>query len=94
MDSGEYDDKNGDMKGIDSEEQNILNKLTEEYQVVISKKNVYINRSEVIKEYKYFFNIYNSIFVSVGNRVEMDPILTEKLGVEKPKGNEGCCTIY
>lgn len=48
MESGEeYNYKNNNK---DSEEQAILNKLTEEYQLIISKKNVYINRGEILKE--------------------------------------------
>ena len=34
----------------DSEEQAVLNKLIEEYQLIISKKNVYFNRGDILKE--------------------------------------------
>jgi hypothetical protein len=83
--SDEFNESEGNYdKKIDSDKQAELNKLIEEYQIATSKKNVYINREEIFRE----------IFMTVSNRLEIDPFITEKLHFKKKKGEKGCCNIY
>ena len=61
-----------------------LNKLIEEYQIATSKKNVYINREDILKE----------IFLTVNNRLQIDPFIINKLNFKKKKSEEGCCYLF
>jgi hypothetical protein len=71
-------------KKINQDKQAELNKLIEEYQIATSKKNVYINREDILRE----------IFMTVSNRLEVDPFITDKLHFKKKKGEKGCCNLY
>jgi len=39
--------------------------------------------------------IIKEIFATVKNRLEIDPLITKKLGIKKPQENTSCtCVIY
>lgn len=71
-------------KKINQDKQAELNKLIEEYQIATSKKNVYINREDILKE----------IFLTVNNRLQIDPFIINKLNFKKKKSEEGCCYLF
>ncbi len=66
------------------EKQIELNKLIEEYNIVISNKGVYINRNDILRE----------IFLTVNNRIEIDCFITDKMDNKRKKGEEGCCILF
>jgi hypothetical protein len=74
------------------EKETKLNSLKEEYNLIQMKKNLLQEHNEIIKEY---LNIYIRIFVTIKNRLEIDPIMTDKLRIKNPKHvDSGCCLIY
>ena len=83
--SDDFNESEGNYnKKIDSDKQAELNKLIEEYQIATSKKNVYINREDILKE----------IFLTVNNRLQIDPLIINKLNFKKKKSEEGCCYLF
>ena len=46
-------------------------------------------KSKIFKKLTNFF----SIFITVSNRLEVDPFITDKLHFKKRKGEEGCCLL-
>ena len=66
------------------EKQIELNKLIEEYNLVISNKGIYINRNDILQE----------IYLTVNNRIEIDCFITEKIYIRRKKGEEGCCNLF
>ena len=61
-----------------------LNKLIEEYQIATSKKNVYINREDILKE----------IFLTVNNRLQIDTFIIDKLNFKKKISDEEYCYLF
>ena len=51
------------------EKQTELNKLIEEYNIVTSNNDLYINRNDILQE----------IYLTVNNRIEIDCFITEKI---------------
>lgn len=47
-------------------------------------------KSKNFKQLTYFLF---SIFITVSNRLEVDPFITDKLHFKKRKGEEGCCLL-
>ena len=69
-------------------------RLQEELNIVKSKKNVYINREDILKEKDKINLIKYRIFMTVSNRLELDPFVTDKLHLKKKKDEGGCCVVY
>jgi hypothetical protein len=66
------------------EKQTELNKLIEEYNIVTSNNDLYINRNDILQE----------IYLTVNNRIEIDCFITEKIYIRRKKGEEGCCNLF
>jgi len=63
----------------------MLNLLKEEWNNIKIKSEFIMKNDEIIKE----------IFATVKNRLEIDPLITKKLGIKKPQENTSCtCVIY
>ncbi len=71
-------------KKINIEKQTELNKLIEEYNIVISNKDIYINRNDILRD----------IYLTVNNRIEIDCFITDKMEIRRKKGEEGCCYLF
>ena len=88
-------DGDEERKGESSEKQDILNKLLEEINIVKSKKNLYISRTDLLREQAYLIIYYflYRIFMTVCNRLEVDTFITDKLKLKKKKDDKKCCLI-
>jgi hypothetical protein len=71
-------------KEINIKKQTELNKLIEEYNIVISNKDIYINRNDILRD----------IYLTVNNRIEIDCFITDKMEIRRKKGEEGCCNLF
>lgn len=72
-------------KEIDPNKESILNHLKEEYNLIHQKKALLKDNDKIIKE----------IYINIKNRIEYDPIITDKLKFKrKQDGNNACCTLY
>ena len=71
-------------KEINIKKQTELNKLIEEYNIVISNKDIYINRNDILRD----------IYLTVNNRIEIDCFITDKMDNRRKKGEEGCCILF
>ena len=75
-------------KEINPEKEAILNQLKEEYNTILQKKSILRDNDKIIKD----------IYINIKNKVEIDPFMTDKLKLKKPKpkasNSGGCCILF
>lgn len=74
------------LKEIDPDKESLLNHLKEEHNLIHQKKSFLKDNDKIIRE----------IFINVKNRIEYDPIITEKLKLKRSKKEtqDPCCNIH